>query len=87
MNIKEQNGVVILEIKGNLIGGILLQTMERTLKNLLDQGKKNIVIDLVNVRYFNSSGIGILISSFTKVKENNGVLKLANLSKKTRGTV
>jgi anti-sigma B factor antagonist len=82
MNIHEQNGVVILELKGNLFGGALLGTMERTLQNLKEQGKTNIVIDLVNVRSFNSSGIGILISSFTTVKKNNGLLKLANLSEK-----
>jgi anti-sigma B factor antagonist len=85
MNIKEKNGVIVLELKGNLVGGSLFPHMERTLRNLIDQGKKNIVLDLGNIKFFNSSGIGILISSYTKVRENGGILKLANISTNFEG--
>jgi anti-sigma B factor antagonist len=85
MNIKEKNGVIVLELKGNLVGGSLLQQMDRTIQNLIERGKKNIILDLGNIKSFNSSGIGILISSYTKVRENGGILKLANISTKFEG--
>ena len=43
MNIKEQYGAVIIELKGKLVGGHLSERMDRTLNNLLAQGKKNII--------------------------------------------
>ncbi len=85
MNIKEQYGVVIIELKGKLVGGPMAGQMDRTLNNLLDQGKKNIVVDLSRITILNSSGMGILISGFSKVKEKGGTLKLANVTNKIEG--
>lgn len=87
MNIKEQYGTVILELKGKLVGGPLSGRVNQTLNNLLDQGKKNIVVDLSGVTYLNSSGMGILISGYSKVKDNGGALKLANLTGKIKGVI
>ncbi len=85
MNIREQQGTIILELKGKLVGGSLNGRMNQTLNNLLDQGKKNIVVDLSSVTHINSSGMGILISGYSKVKDNGGELKLANLTGKMKG--
>jgi len=85
MNIKEQYGTVIIELKGKLVGGSLSDRMNQTLDNLLAQGKNKIVVDLGGVTSLNSSGMGILISSFSKVNDNGGVLKLANITNKIKG--
>jgi anti-sigma B factor antagonist len=85
MNIREQYGTVIIELKGKLVGGPLAGQMERTLTNLLNQGKKQFVVDLSRITILNSSGMGILISGFSKVKESGGVLKLANVTGKIKG--
>ena len=85
MNIKEQYGTVIIELKGKLVGGSLSDRMNRTLDNLLAQGKKNIVVDLSGITILNSSGMGILISGYSKVNNNGGVLKLANITNKIQG--
>lgn len=85
MNIREQYGTVIIELKGKLVGGPLADHMERTLTNLLNQGKKQIIVDLSRITILNSSGMGILISGFTRVKASGGTLKLANVTNKIRG--
>ena len=85
MNIKEQYGTVIIELKGKLVGGSLSDRMNRTLDNLLAQGKKNIVVDLSGITILNSSGMGILISGYSKVNNNGGALKLANITNKIQG--
>lgn len=85
MNIKEQNGAVVFEFKGMLIGGSLAERINQTLENFINQGKKNIVMDLSRVTFMNSSGMGILISSFSKLKNNGGSLKLANVTNKIEG--
>ncbi|MCX6170253.1 MAG: STAS domain-containing protein [Ignavibacteriales bacterium] len=53
-----------------------------TLKKLISEGKKNIIIDLKETGFMNSSGLGILIAGYTAVKNGDGELKLANLTDK-----
>ncbi|MDP3829745.1 MAG: STAS domain-containing protein, partial [Ignavibacteriaceae bacterium] len=56
--------------------------LSETLRKLLAEGKKNIVFDLADVKFMNSSGLGMLISGLTTVKKEEGVLKLANVTEK-----
>jgi anti-sigma B factor antagonist len=87
MNVKinEKYNAVVLELKGKLMGGPFMQEMNETLHKLIDQGKKNVVIDLGGVSFISSSGIGILISAYTTMKNSGGNLKIANISDKVKG--
>ena len=85
MNIREQYGIVIIELKGKLVGGSLSDRMDQTVDNFLSNGKRNFVVDLGGITSLNSSGMGILISSFSKVYYKGGVLKFANATKKIKG--
>jgi anti-sigma B factor antagonist len=85
MKVKESYNAVVIEMKGKLVGGPLSSKFSHTLYDHLDKGEKNIVIDLGDVTYVNSSGLGILISGLTSMKKNGGDLKLANLNSKIEG--
>ena len=82
---KESYNVIVIEIKGKLVGGPLSSEISNMLYDLLDDGKKNIVIDLHDINLINSSGLGILINGLTAMRKNGGDLKLANLSNKIEG--
>jgi anti-sigma B factor antagonist len=72
----------VVDISGRITlgeGSALLRTMVR---QLLETGRKYIVLNLADVSYIDSSGIGELVSSFTAVKKEGGELKLLNLTKK-----
>lgn len=79
---KEKYNAVIIELKGNVMGGPEAQEFHDLLHKLLDEGKKNIVVDLASVKFMNSSGLGMLISGFTTMKNGEGFLKLANATEK-----
>jgi anti-sigma B factor antagonist len=51
---------------------------------LLDEGKKKVLLNLGDVSYVDSSGIGELVSSYTTTNNNGGHLKLLNLTKKIK---
>ena len=53
-----------------------------TIKDLLGKGQKKILLNLGDVTYIDSSGIGELVSAFTSVRNQGGELKLLNLTKK-----
>ncbi|MGE5364848.1 MAG: STAS domain-containing protein [Bacteroidota bacterium] len=78
----EQYGAVVIELKGNVMGGPEAAELNDILHKLLEEGKKNVIIDLADVKFMNSSGLGMLISGFTTMKNGGGNLKLANATEK-----
>jgi len=78
----EKYGAVVITIKGNVMGGPEAQEFHDLLGNFLEENKTNIIIDLGGVKFMNSTGLGMLISGYTSVKNKNGVLKLANATDK-----
>ena len=84
LNIKErQNGdVTILDLSGKITIGEGSVQLREAVRGLLDEGKKNVLLNLGDVSYVDSSGIGELVSSYTTTNNQGGQLKLLNLTKK-----
>jgi len=74
--------VVVLEPKGKIMGGPDATLLHDQLHDLIKENKKNVVIDLAKVDWMNSTGLGILISGLTTLRNNGGELKLANVTEK-----
>lgn len=72
----------VIELKGDITGTAKDQEFSQTLHKLLAEGKKNIIIDLKETGFVNSSGLGMLIGGYTTVKNGGGDLKLANATEK-----
>ncbi len=84
LSYREQNGVVILEPKGKIMGGPDATLLRDKLYEIIEGGQNKVVIDLSGVDWMNSTGLGILISSYTTLRNNQGELKLANVTEKIR---
>ena len=84
MNIESRtvSGVTILDIQGKVTIGEGSVAIREKVSELLSEGNKNILLNLGDVSYVDSSGIGELVSSFTTVSNQGGQLKLLNLTKK-----
>lgn len=78
----EKYNAVVIELKGNVMGGPEAQEFNDMLHKYVENGKKNIVVDLASVKFMNSSGLGMLISGYTTMKNNGGQMKLANATEK-----
>lgn len=78
VNQKESGSVTILELHGDVLGGADATELNEILRHLVGEGKKHLVIDLSDVEYMNSSGLGMLTSALSSVKNGGGTLKLAN---------
>jgi len=81
---REQNGVVIIEPKGKIMGGPDASLLHDKLYEFIEQNKKKVIIDLSRVDWMNSTGLGILISGYTTLRNNDGELKLANVTEKIK---
>jgi len=80
--VSEKYNSVILEFKGNVMGGPDAVKLNKTLHELIDEGKTNIVADLGSVGFMNSSGLGMLIGGLTTVRKAGGDLRIANATDK-----
>jgi anti-sigma B factor antagonist len=84
LNISERQAgdVTILDLDGKVTIGEGSVALRTTIRRLLGEGKKNILLNLGGVGYVDSSGIGELVSSFTAVQKEGGSLKMLNLTQK-----
>jgi anti-sigma B factor antagonist len=76
----EKNGTTVITLSGKIMGGPEAGQINDQIHALIDQGKKKIIIDLHEVEWMNSSGLGILIGAMTTLKNNGGTLSLTNVS-------
>ena len=79
---RESKEVTIVDISGRITLGEGSALLRDTVRDLLAKGQKHILLNLGDVSYIDSSGIGELVSGFTTVKNQGGELKLLNLTKK-----
>jgi anti-sigma B factor antagonist len=77
-----QDDVVVLEPKGKIMGGPDASLLHDRLYDYIKQDKRMVVIDMAQVDWMNSTGLGILISGYTTLRNNDGMLKLANVTEK-----
>jgi anti-sigma B factor antagonist len=82
INVRETGDVVILDLTGPITLGESLTTLRDEVKELLDSGQKNILLNLADVRYIDSSGLGQLVGSYATVTNRGGQLKLLSLGKR-----
>jgi anti-sigma B factor antagonist len=84
MSIKERmvGDITVVEVKGNLMGGKETNECHDKVKELIEGGNKKLVIDLSNVKWMNSKGLGMLMACYTSCQNSDANLKLAGATDK-----
>ncbi len=86
MELQERHigNVVVIDISGQLALADGSVPLKDKINSVLNEGSRNILLNLGNVSYIDSGGLGQLVSSFTSVTRENGSLKLLNLGKRSK---
>src|SRR5947207_14480113 len=79
-NIRKLGSVTIVDISGKIELGEESAALRDLVRDLLSKGQKQILFNLGDVNYIDSSGLGHLVSAFTSVPNHGGALKVLNLS-------
>jgi anti-sigma B factor antagonist len=82
INSREVAHVNILDISGRIVLGDEIGDLRRAVLGLIEKGTKKIILNLAQVDYIDSSGVGELVSCFTTVRKAGGELKLLSLTQK-----
>src|SRR5215510_9405048 len=84
VNPRRLDDVVILDLSGRITMGEGTLILRNHIKRLLDAGDRKFLLNLADVDYIDSSGLGELVTSFTTVRNQNGQLKLLNLTRRVQ---
>ncbi|MBV8207506.1 MAG: STAS domain-containing protein [Acidobacteria bacterium] len=79
---RQVDGVTIVDLSGRITLGEGSVILRDTIRDLLGKSQKKILLNLGDVSYIDSSGIGELVSAYTTVRNQGGDLRLLNLTKK-----
>jgi len=79
---RQVDGVTVVDLSGRITLGEGSVVLRDTVRELIGKGDKRILLNLGDVTYIDSSGIGELVSAFTTVRNQGGELKLLKLTKK-----
>lgn len=81
-NVSERYNCVVIELKGNVMGGPDAVSLNEQLHELIEKGQTNVVVNLSKVKFMNSSGLGMLIGGLTTMRKAGGDLRIANATDK-----
>ena len=79
---REKGGVTVVDAKGKLTLGEGTSSLRTTMRQLVQGGSRQIVLNLADVSYMDSSGLGELIAAHTTIATAGGEIKLLNLAKR-----
>jgi anti-sigma B factor antagonist len=84
---REKDGVAIVDISGRIVLGPESAAIREVVYDLLNKGHKKILLNLGDVNYIDSSGLGSLVIALTSVRKQDGELKLLNLTKRVQDLI
>ena len=79
---REVDGVTVLGLSGRITLGEGSVQLRDAIRDLISKGQKSILLDLGDVNYIDSSGLGELVSAYTTARNQGATLKLLKLTKK-----
>jgi anti-sigma B factor antagonist len=83
-NLRLVGDVTVIDVAGQIKLGAGAVSLRATLHDLVARDQKNILVNLRDVNYIDSSGIGELVAGFTRVRDKGGQLKLLNLTQRVK---
>jgi anti-sigma B factor antagonist len=78
------DGVVVLDLKGSIHIGEGNIDLHRTLRSLIEQNERAVLLNLAEVKSIDSSGLGELVAGYSTLEKNGGELKLLNLTDRVK---
>jgi anti-sigma B factor antagonist len=80
---REREGIQMLDLKGRLTVGQEASSLREKLQEMSAAGQVNVILNLKEVDYIDSTGLGCLVMCFNTLKKAGGAVKLLHLSKRT----
>jgi anti-sigma B factor antagonist len=87
INTRKVDNVAVVDASGRITLGQETQLLRDTIQRLLEEGQRQVVLNLGDVSFIDSAGIGELVSAFTSARNRGGEMKLLKLTRRVRDVV
>ena len=87
MNVRMEKGIAVIAPHGWLMGGPETDELQRTMRELLEQGNRCLVVDLADVVHMNSTALGVLVGCTMSYAKRDGRITLCNVDKRIQNTL
>src|SRR5579884_1282987 len=84
IDIRHSNTVTVVDLRGRVTLGEEATALRDALRQIAKEGHKNVLLNLNGITYLDSSGLGLLVSSFATITNAGGRLKLVNLNARVK---
>jgi anti-sigma B factor antagonist len=84
LKIRRVNGIVVMDMSGRLCAGEPTLLLHETVRRFMQDGDNNFVINLADVSFIDTSGLGELIATYSLADSQGGAAKLLHLGKKAK---
>jgi anti-sigma B factor antagonist len=84
LNIRDVGGVTVVDVAGRVTLGESAMTLRDGLRDLTAKGHKKVLLNLADVSFFDSTGIGVLVAAYATANSAGGHIKLCSLSKRVK---
>ena len=78
------NGIVIIDISGRLCAGDPALQLRQTLRRLMDDGNKYLLLNLSGVHFVDTSALGVMVTAYANVRRDGGDIKLLHLMNRVK---
>lgn len=85
VSIRRDGDLTILWLAGKILGGHESDELRRELDRILERGDRRLLVDLRDVPWMNSAGLGILLSAYSRMKETGGTIRFSGAGERVRG--
>jgi anti-sigma B factor antagonist len=80
LSMRKVGKVCILDLSGKLMGGPDADDFKNSVRQLTSEGCVKVIVNLAEVPWVNSTGLGVLVAGYTSLRREHGILKLCNVS-------
>jgi anti-sigma B factor antagonist len=83
--VRRSDDVTVLMLSGKILGGAESNVLREELDRALGRGDKRLLLDLSEVPWMNSAGLGILLSAYSRLKDHGGTVRFCGVGPRVRG--
>jgi anti-sigma B factor antagonist len=84
-SVRQERDLTVVRLSGKILGGHESDVLRKELDRLFERGDQRLLVDLTEVPWMNSAGLGILLSAYSRMKDRGGVIRFSGAGERVRG--
>jgi anti-sigma B factor antagonist len=85
VSVRQAGDLTILDLSGKILGGVESDVLRVELERVFERADRKLLINLSEVPWMNSAGLGVLLSAYSRMKDQDGIVRFFGVGERVRG--